>query len=40
MYALDIMLNLNGAVAREELEKAMADHVIENVELIGTYSRR
>ena len=40
MYALDIMLNLNGAVAREKLEKAMVAHVIENVELIGTYSRR
>ena len=39
LFAVDTLLpDLNGPT-KEELEKAMADHILEQSELIGTYQR-
>jgi hypothetical protein len=37
---LDKILNLNGVVSKEILEKAMASHILDKAELIGLYQRR
>jgi len=39
LYALDTMLNLETGVTKKHLEDAMSGHIIEKVELMGTYSR-
>jgi Raf kinase inhibitor-like YbhB/YbcL family protein len=39
LYALDIMLTLPHGVTRAELERAMADHVLAQGTLMGTYQR-
>lgn len=39
LYALDVMLGDNGAMTKSQLEKAMAVHVLEKAELVGTYER-
>ena len=39
LFALDTMLNLPPGSSREHIEEAMEGHIIERVELIGTYSR-
>jgi len=39
LYALDITLNLNEGATKEQLESAMSGHIIEEAQLIGTYSR-
>ena len=39
LYALDAMLPDLGAPTKAELEKAMHGHVLEKIEIIGTYER-
>lgn len=39
LYALDAMLDLEEGATKEELEDAMEEHVIEEAELIGTFSK-
>jgi Raf kinase inhibitor-like YbhB/YbcL family protein len=39
LFALDVVLDLPGGATREELEAAMAGHVLDRAELMGTYSR-
>lgn len=39
LYALNAMLNLETGVTKKQLEDAMSGHIIEKVELMGTYSR-
>ena len=39
LYALDTMLDLNKGSTRRQLESAMSEHVIEEVQLMGTYTR-
>ena len=39
LYALDTMLGDLGEPTKDDLEAAMADHVIAQAELIGTYQR-
>ena len=40
LYALDTELNLSENSGKEELEKAMEGHIIEETRLIGTYTRK
>jgi len=40
LYALDQVLGDQGRVTRDRLERAMAGHILEQVELMGTYHRR
>ncbi|MBU0534498.1 MAG: YbhB/YbcL family Raf kinase inhibitor-like protein [Candidatus Omnitrophica bacterium] len=40
IYALDTMLNLNENTNKAQLEQVMANHIIDNAELIGLYKRR
>jgi hypothetical protein len=40
LYALDTVLDLPKPVGREELEKALKGHVIEESRLMGTYQRQ
>ncbi|GMV93388.1 MAG: UPF0098 protein [Candidatus Hydrogenedentota bacterium] len=40
LYALDTVLDLPKPVGREELEKALEGHVIEESRLMGTYQRQ
>ncbi|HSW86084.1 MAG TPA: YbhB/YbcL family Raf kinase inhibitor-like protein [Rhabdochlamydiaceae bacterium] len=40
LYALDKMLNLAAGATKQEVEKAMAGHIIANTELMGRYERR
>lgn len=40
LYALDIMLDLPAGANKEELIKAMHDHILEQTTLIGTYQRK
>ena len=39
LYALDIMLSLPHGVSKAELEQAMADHILGQGTLMGTYQR-
>jgi len=39
IYALDIKLNLNAGITKQELEKAMAGHILGQAELIGLYKK-
>lgn len=39
LYALDTELNLPEGASRDEVEKAMADHVLAKAELMGLYER-
>ncbi len=40
LYALDVALGDLGAPTKAMLEKAMAGHVVEKAELVGTYQKR
>jgi Raf kinase inhibitor-like YbhB/YbcL family protein len=40
LYALDVVLPDIGAPTKAELERAMAGHVLEQSELIGTYQKQ
>jgi Raf kinase inhibitor-like YbhB/YbcL family protein len=39
LYALDTVLGLPSGLSKQELLDAMAGHILEEVELIGTYQR-
>ncbi len=39
LYALDTTLALEEGVSRNELEEAMQGHIVDEAELMGTYSR-
>lgn len=39
LYALDKPLDVRQGMKKDELEKAMADHVLDKAELVGTYER-
>jgi len=39
LYAVDTMLNINEGATKEQLELSMSGHIIEEAQLIGTYSR-
>ena len=39
LYALDTMLDLQPGASKKQLEKAMTGHVIEEAQLMRTYSR-
>jgi Raf kinase inhibitor-like YbhB/YbcL family protein len=39
LYALDEVLKLPSSLTREGLERAMAGHILEQTELMGTYAR-
>ena len=39
LYALDKELKLNPGATREEVERAIRGHVLEQAELMGTYAR-
>jgi Raf kinase inhibitor-like YbhB/YbcL family protein len=39
LYALDIMLSLPHGVSKAELERAMADHILGQGTLMGSYQR-
>jgi len=39
LYALDTTLKINDGSTKEQLESAMSGHIIEEAQLIGTYSR-
>ena len=39
LYALDTLLDLEPGSPKSALEKVMANHIIEQVELVGKYSR-
>lgn len=39
LYALDTILELNSSATKEDLEKAIKDHVLDSAELIGLYQR-
>ncbi|MEX0690197.1 MAG: YbhB/YbcL family Raf kinase inhibitor-like protein [Candidatus Paceibacterota bacterium] len=39
-YALDVKLDLPEGSSREELEKIMKNHIIEEAEIIGLYQRK
>ncbi|HEY9015859.1 MAG TPA: YbhB/YbcL family Raf kinase inhibitor-like protein [Gemmatimonadales bacterium] len=40
LYALDTMLNLPHGVSRAELDRAMADHILDQATLMGMYQRK
>lgn len=40
LYALDTELDLDQSADKSRLEQALADHVIEQAELVGLYNRR
>ena len=39
LYALDTTLDLKGEVTKEVLLQAMGEHILDQTELVGTYSR-
>lgn len=40
LYALDTTLNLDESAEKQDLESAMAGHVLGQAELVGTYSKQ
>ena len=40
LYALDIALSLPQSTTKEDLEKAMTGHTLEQAELVGLYNRK
>jgi Raf kinase inhibitor-like YbhB/YbcL family protein len=40
LYALDTKLNLPAGATKDQLLKAMRDHILGQAELIGTYTRK
>jgi Raf kinase inhibitor-like YbhB/YbcL family protein len=40
LYALDSELNLNVSAKREDVEKAMEEHIIDRAEIIGLYQKQ
>jgi len=40
LYALDNKINLSNGAGKEDVEKAMEGHIIEETRLIGTYRRK
>lgn len=40
LYALDVLLSLPEGSSKQEVEKAMQGHLLEQTELVGTYQRR
>lgn len=40
LYALDIQLSLPEGASKQEVERAMQGHILEQAELIGTYQRQ
>ena len=40
LYALDAKLSLTARATKADLEKAMAGHVLDHAQLMGTYERR
>ena len=40
LYALDTRLNLPGGKSKKEIEKAMKEHVLKEVELVGLYRKK
>jgi Raf kinase inhibitor-like YbhB/YbcL family protein len=40
LYALDKLLNLPAGAAKQEVEKAMAGHIVASTELMGRYERQ
>ncbi len=40
LYALDTMFNLPPTTTKKDLEKTMQGHIVEQVELMGKYSRK
>jgi Raf kinase inhibitor-like YbhB/YbcL family protein len=40
LYALDTMLNLRPGASRQDVEAAMAKHILAQGQLMGTYQRR
>ena len=40
LYALDCVLDIQEGFNKEELEKAMEDHIIEKASLVGLYKRK
>ena len=39
LYALDTMLDLTAGATKKQLEDAMKGHIVEEAQLMGTYSR-
>lgn len=39
LYAIDTMLNLNEGASKHQVEEAMRGHILDQVDLIGTYQR-
>lgn len=40
LYALDTMLSLNSSANKEEIKKAMQNHILDWVDLVGLYKRQ
>lgn len=40
LYALDTLLDVSGKVTKDVLEKAMKNHILDQAQLIGLYSRK
>jgi Raf kinase inhibitor-like YbhB/YbcL family protein len=40
LYALDTSFNLPGSTTKKDLEKAMHNHILQQTELMGKYSRK
>lgn len=40
LYALDAILNLDSSAKREDVEKAMQGHILDQAELIGLYKKQ
>lgn len=40
LYALDIVLNIDGNVKKENIEEAMEGHILEKAELIGLFQKK
>jgi len=40
IYALDAILNLNEGISKQDLETAMAGHILDKAELVGRYQKK